>query len=96
MSFRVEKGEILGFLGPTAQARPPPCGSLRGICRRPDGTVKVDGFDVGDKPLEVRQAHWISAGESAALYRDDVVGYLRFVAKIKGVTVRQRCRRSGA
>jgi len=27
VSFSVVKGEVLGFLGPTAPARPPPCAS---------------------------------------------------------------------
>src|SRR5262249_24955455 len=50
-----------------------------------DGSVKVDGFDVLDSPLDVRRRIGYLP-ENPPLYLEmSVIGYLRFVAKIKGV-----------
>jgi ABC-2 type transport system ATP-binding protein len=49
------------------------------------GTVRVDGFDVAEQPLEVRKRIGYLP-ENPPLYTDmTVTDYLRFVAKIKGV-----------
>ena len=49
------------------------------------GSVRVDGFDVFDNPLDVRRRIGYLP-ENPPLYPEmDVAGYLRFVAKIKGV-----------
>src|SRR6185503_19937688 len=51
-----------------------------------DGTVKVDGFDVADQPLEVRRRIGYLP-ENPPLYPEMTVkGYLQFVAKLKGAT----------
>src|SRR5262245_64108715 len=50
-----------------------------------EGTVRVDGFDVFDNPLDVRRRIGYLP-ENPPLYLEmTVMGYLRFVAKIKGV-----------
>jgi ABC-type multidrug transport system ATPase subunit len=36
VSFQVQPGEIFGFLGPTARAKPPPSGSSAGSCAPPE------------------------------------------------------------
>ena len=68
----------------TAPAKPPQCGSSPATCRARDGTVKVDGFDVADQPLEVRRRIGYLP-ENPPLYPEmTVIGYLKFVAKLKG------------
>src|SRR6188768_1260960 len=85
MSFRVEKGEILGFLGPNGAGKTTTMRIITGYMPSTDGTVKVDGFDVAEKPLEVRRRIGYLP-ENPPLYTEmTVAGYLRFVAKIKGV-----------
>jgi ABC-2 type transport system ATP-binding protein len=50
-----------------------------------DGTVQVDGFDVFERPLDVRRRIGYLP-ENPPLYQEmTVAAYLRFVAKIKGV-----------
>src|SRR5438132_6828337 len=50
-----------------------------------DGTVRVDGFDVFENPIDVRRRIGYLP-ENPPLYLEmTVAGYLRFVAKIKGV-----------
>ena len=84
MSFRVEKGEILGFLGPNGAGKTTTMRIITGYMPSTDGTVKVDGFDVADQPLEVRRRIGYLP-ENPPLYPEmTVIGYLKFVAKLKG------------
>lgn len=85
MSFTVEKGEILGFLGPNGAGKTTTMRIITGYMPASEGTVRVDGFDVFEKPLEVRRRIGYLP-ENPPLYTEmTVAGYLRFVAKIKGV-----------
>jgi ABC-2 type transport system ATP-binding protein len=85
VSFQVEKGEILGFLGPNGAGKTTTMRIITGFMPASDGTVKVDGFDVFDNPLDVRRRIGYLP-ENPPLYLEmTVTGYLRFVAKIKGV-----------
>ena len=85
MSFQVEKGEILGFLGPNGAGKTTTMRIITGYMPASDGTVRVDGFDVFDKPIEVRRRIGYLP-ENPPLYSEmTVAAYLRFVAKIKGV-----------
>jgi ABC-2 type transport system ATP-binding protein len=85
MSFQVEKGEILGFLGPNGAGKTTTMRIITGYMPGTDGTVKIDGYDVADQPLEVRKRIGYLP-ENPPLYPEmTVVGYLRFVAKLKGV-----------
>src|SRR5215471_5833041 len=85
MSFQVEKGEILGFLGPNGAGKTTTMRIITGFMPASDGTVRVDGFDVFEKPIDVRRRIGYLP-ENPPLYLEmNVTGYLRFVAKIKGV-----------
>jgi ABC-2 type transport system ATP-binding protein len=85
MSFKVEKGEILGFLGPNGAGKTTTMRIITGFMPATDGTVRVDGFDVFDSPLDVRRRIGYLP-ENPPLYLEmNVAAYLRFVAKIKGV-----------
>jgi len=85
ISFRVEKGEIVAFLGPNGAGKTTTMRVLTGFLPATEGTVKVCGFDVFDKPLEVKKRIGYLP-EHPPVYHDmTVLEYLRFVAKIKGV-----------
>ncbi len=85
MSFQVEKGEILGFLGPNGAGKTTTMRIITGFMPASDGSVRVDGFDVFDNPIDVRRRIGYLP-ENPPLYLEmSVVGYLRFVSKIKGV-----------
>jgi len=85
MSFEVGKGEILGFLGPNGAGKTTTMRIITGYMPATEGTVKVDGYDVFDDPIEVRRRIGYLP-ENPPLYTEmSVSGYLRFVAKIKGV-----------
>jgi ABC-2 type transport system ATP-binding protein len=85
VSFEVGQGEILGFLGPNGAGKTTTMRIVTGYMPSSDGTVRVDGFDVFENPLEVRRRIGYLP-ENPPLYLEmTVTGYLRFVAKIKGV-----------
>jgi ABC-2 type transport system ATP-binding protein len=85
VSFSVEKGEILGFLGPNGAGKTTTMRIITGYMPATEGTVRVDNHDVFEKPLEVRRRIGYLP-ENPPLYPEmNIVGYLRFVAKIKGV-----------
>ena len=85
MSFHVEKGEILGFLGPNGAGKTTTMRMITGYMPATEGTVRVDGFDVFETPLEVRRRIGYLP-ENPPLYTEmTVAAYLRFVGKIKGV-----------
>jgi ABC-2 type transport system ATP-binding protein len=85
MSFQVQQGEILGFLGPNGAGKTTTMRIIAGYMPASEGTVRVDGFDVFEKPLDVRRRIGYLP-ENPPLYLEmTVAGYLRFVAKIKGV-----------
>lgn len=85
VSFNVEKGEILGFLGPNGAGKTTTMRIITGYMPATNGTVRVDNFDVFESPLDVRRRIGYLP-ENPPLYPDmEIAGYLRFVAKIKGV-----------
>jgi ABC-2 type transport system ATP-binding protein len=86
MSFNVEKGEILGFLGPNGAGKTTTMRIITGYMPASSGTVRIDGFDVGDNPLDCRKRIGYLP-ENPPLYTEmTVAAYLRFVGKIKGVS----------
>ena len=89
VSFEVGKGEILGFLGPNGAGKTSTMRIISGYMPASDGVVRVGGFDVAEQPLEVRRRIGYLP-ENPPLYMEMTVqGYLRFVAKIKGVAPSQ-------
>lgn len=85
ISFTVEKGEILGFLGPNAAGKTTTMRIITGYMPASAGTVKVAGYDVFEQGLEVKKRIGYLP-ENPPLYSDmRVREYLTFVARIKGV-----------
>jgi gliding motility-associated transport system ATP-binding protein len=86
VSFRVEKGEILGFLGPNGAGKTTTMRILTGYLPPTSGTAKVAGFDVLDNSMEVRRRIGYMP-ENPPLYNEMTVNsFLRFIARIKGVS----------
>src|SRR2546423_6175481 len=90
ISFRVLKGEILGFLGPNGAGKTTTMRILTCYLPPTEGTARVAGYDVFEEPLEVkRRVGYIP--ETPHLYPDmDVGSFLDFCAKIKGVPAKDR------
>ena len=55
ISFTVEPGEILGFLGPNGAGKTTTLRILTGLLMPSEGSVRIEGLDVTQRPLEVRR-----------------------------------------
>jgi ABC-2 type transport system ATP-binding protein len=85
LSFFVEKGEIMGFLGPNGSGKTTTMRILTCFFPPSSGTARVCGHDILKEPLDVRRKVGYMP-ESVPLYRDmPVFSYLHFFAEIKGV-----------
>ncbi len=92
VSFDVEKGEILGFLGPNAAGKTTTMRVLTCFMPATAGTVRVAGYDTFKQSLEVRRRVGYLP-ENVPLYLDmRVRPYLDFIARIKDIPSRERKR----
>ena len=86
ISFAVGKGTILGFLGPNGAGKTTTMRMLTCYLPPSGGQAKVAGFDVVEESMEARKRIGYLP-EQPPLYLDMTVrAYLRFVARIKGVS----------
>ncbi len=83
VSFSVQDGEVLGFLGPNGAGKSTTMKIITGYTAPTDGSVKVNGLEVGEHPIEVkRQIGYLP--ESVPLYDDmTVLEYLKFIGAIR-------------
>ncbi len=85
ISFSVKKGEILGFLGPNGAGKSTTMNIITGYLSSTSGTVTVDGYDILDKPNEVKRRIGYLP-EQPPLYMDMTVEeYLDFVFDLKKI-----------
>jgi ABC-2 type transport system ATP-binding protein len=83
VSFRAEKGEVLGFLGPNGAGKTTTMRVITGYMPASEGKAIVAGYDVFDQPLEAKRRTGYLP-ETPPLYPDMTVReYLTFVAKLK-------------
>lgn len=87
ISFKIEKGEVVGFLGPNGAGKSTTMNILTGFMSPTSGSVKVDGFDIIEKPEEAKSRIGFLP-EQPPLYPDMKVGeYLNFVYELKKCTL---------
>ncbi len=86
LNFSVNRGEVVGFLGPNGAGKSTTMKIITGYMAPSSGEVKVAGFDVFEDPIEVKRRIGYLP-ETPPVYNDMYVrDYLRFVAKLKGVS----------
>jgi ABC-2 type transport system ATP-binding protein len=90
VSFSVRPGEIMGLLGPNGSGKTTIMRVLTGFFPPTDGRVTIDGLDVEEHPLAVRERIGYLP-ENVVLYPDlSVQRFLAFCAEVKGVPARDR------
>ena len=93
ISFSVEKGEILGFLGPNAAGKSTTMRMITSFLPPTSGTAIIGGEDVREAPVSVRKKIGYLP-ENAPVYPDmTVIGFLDFIAEIRGFSGREKTRR---
>jgi ABC-2 type transport system ATP-binding protein len=86
LNFEVEKGEIVGFLGPNGAGKSTTMKILTSYLPATSGSASIAGFDVFEQSVEARRRLGYLP-ENTPLYTDMRVGeYLRYRAKLKGVS----------
>jgi ABC-2 type transport system ATP-binding protein len=93
VSFNVDEGEVVGFLGPNAAGKTTTMRILTCFMPPTDGTARIANYDISRNPLEVRK-HIGYLPENVPLYTEmSVESYIGFMAKIKGVSGGERKQR---
>ncbi len=86
ISFEVQKGQIVGFLGPNGAGKTTTMRILTCFLPPSEGSATVAGFDVMEKPLEVKKRIGYLP-ETPPLYPEmETREYLTFVGKLKGLS----------
>ncbi len=86
VSFRVERGEVVGFVGPNGAGKSTMLKMLATYLLPTSGSISVDGHDAAEAPLEVRRRIGYLPGDTP-LYGDMVVeDLLRFAARAHGLS----------
>ncbi|MDR1625115.1 MAG: ABC transporter ATP-binding protein [Spirochaetia bacterium] len=87
-NFRIERGEIVGFLGPNGAGKSTTMNILTGYLSSTEGTVRVDGQDILEHPIEAKRKMGYLP-ESPPLYPEMTVReYLFFAGEVKKVPAR--------
>lgn len=86
VSFEINKGEIVGFLGKNGAGKTTLMRILTTFLTASSGSVIIDGEDIAKHSLSVREKIGYLP-EKPPLYNDmTVFAYLKFAAQIKGVS----------
>ena len=92
VSFEINKGEIVGFLGQNGAGKTTLMRILTSYFPASSGTVMIDGDDIARNSLTIRQKIGYLP-ETPPLYSNMTVkDYLKFAAEIKEVPANQRLR----
>ncbi|MEM6726745.1 MAG: ATP-binding cassette domain-containing protein, partial [Bacteroidota bacterium] len=82
VSFKAQKGEVLGFLGPNGAGKTTTMKILTCFIPQSGGTASVCGYDTAESPMEVRERIGYLP-EHNPLYLDMFVWeYLQFIASM--------------
>src|SRR5579864_7629969 len=83
INFEVRKGEIVGFLGPNGAGKSTTMRILTCFISPTGGTARVNGHDVFDEPLQVREGLGYLPQRAPLYLEMSVVEYLRFAADLR-------------
>lgn len=93
ISFKVEKGEVMGFLGANGAGKSTTMNIITGYLSSNQGKVLIDGIDVLQNPKEAKK-HIGYLPEKPPLYPNMTVEeYLGFVFELKGVKLSAKAKK---
>ncbi len=90
VSFNVDKGEVLGFLGPNAAGKSTTMRMITGFIPVDEGRITIGGFDIDENPIKAKSLMGYLP-ENAPAYSDmTVTAFLRFIASLRGLSGSER------
>ncbi len=93
LTFKVEKGEVMGFLGANGAGKSTTMNIITGYLSSNLGKVLIDGIDVLENPKEAKK-HIGYLPEKPPLYPNmTVCEYLDFVFELKGVRLSAKAKK---
>lgn len=95
IDFSMTGGEIVGFLGPNGAGKTTTMRMITGYLNPTKGSIKIDGLSMADHPRKARSKIGYLP-ETPPLYPEmSVLSYLKFVADLRDVPVREQKLRIG-
>jgi ABC-2 type transport system ATP-binding protein len=85
ISFEVKKGEVVGFLGPNGAGKSTMMKIITTYVPADEGSVSVSGFDVNEKPIDVRKRVGYLPESNPLYYEMYIREYLSFVGGMYGL-----------
>jgi ABC-2 type transport system ATP-binding protein len=89
ISFKVAKGEIVGFLGPNGAGKSTTMKILTGYLAATSGETYICGINVAEQPLETKKKIGYLPEANALYYDMYVREYLSFIAEVHGIRNQQ-------
>jgi len=89
ISFRVGKGEIVGFLGPNGAGKSTTMKIITGYLQANAGSASVCGMNVSQNPLETKKKIGYLPEQNPLYYDMYVREYLAFIAEVHQLKSRQ-------
>jgi len=84
VTFTVKRGEILGFLGPNGAGKSTTMKMITGYLKPTAGTATVDGHNVTQDPVAVKQKIGYLPESAPAYGEMTVEEFLSFIAEVRG------------
>ncbi len=85
LSFRVDRGEVVGLIGPNGAGKTTTLRCVAGIQRPSSGTVRIDGHDIVQDPIEAKRRLAFIPDEPQLFDYLTVTEHLRLIARLYGV-----------
>ena len=85
VSFYIDKGEIVGLLGPNAAGKTTIIRILTCFLTPTSGTAKVNGYDIFENPLMVQKSIGYLPERNPLYEEFRVIEFLNFVCETKGI-----------
>jgi len=82
VSLRIQDGEIFGFLGPNGAGKTTLIKMITGILNADEGTIKINGKDIRQDPLEAKMQFGFVPDDPNIFARLTGIEYLNFMADI--------------
>jgi len=90
VSFKVGKGEIVGFLGPNGAGKSTTMRIITGYLQATAGNASVCGINVSENPLETKKKIGYLPEQNALYYDMYVKEYLAFIAEVHNIDHKQQ------